>query len=41
MQSRNLSATLLMVVALVVFGGTEVHAGKRTVCTITVNSSDE
>jgi hypothetical protein len=38
----SLSARLLLVVALFAMGwGTDSHAGKRTVCTITVNSSNE
>ena len=38
----SLSAKFFLVVALLAVGwGTETHAGKRTVCTITVNSPDE
>ena len=38
----SLSARLLIVVALFAMGWSiDSHAGKRTVCTITVNSSDE
>jgi hypothetical protein len=35
-------ARVLLIVLLLIAGGSmEVHAGKRTVCTITVNSADE
>ena len=38
----SLSAKIFLIVALLAAGwGTETHAGRRTVCTITVNSADE
>ena len=38
----SLSAKIFLLVGLFAMGwGTDTHAGKRTVCTITVNSSDE
>ncbi len=41
-RSMTVSASLFLLVALFAAGcGTEAHAGKRTVCTITVNSPDE